>query len=195
MRHVTLDIETQRMVEDWDRPWEAGIACVGVDASWHPAPMVFDEHNLHKLPALVASADTIVSYNGIRFDMPVVEHYCGALEIKEHVDLMVILYKRLGWRPKLEHVARATLAVGKGGHGAMAPDMYQRGHFAQLHSYCLRDVALTRRLYEFAIGCGYLLVWDTKGGRPIVVELDEVGRRPAKGWTPGFWHKAHGVGR
>lgn len=195
MNRLTLDIETKQLVEDWDRPWEAGIACCGALASWHPSPMIFDEHNLAKLPDLVAAADVVVTYNGARFDLPILEHVCGPLEIAHHSDLMAPLYQALGWRPRLEDVARPTLRLGKGGHGAMAPDLYQQGLFGQLHSYCLRDVAITYRLYEFVSRHGYVVVWDKHAERNRLVELSGVGRAPAKGWQPGFWHAAMGVTR
>lgn len=193
MKLLTLDIEAKRLVMDWDRPWEAGVACCGALASWHPAPMIYDEHNLRKLPALVEDADVVITYNGERYDRPVLEHFVGPLKIKHHADMMQPIYETLGWRPKLEDVTRPTLGMGKGGRGASAPDLFQQGLFGQLHSYCLRDVGIEHQLYLHMEQRGYVLVWDREKEMTHLVELHQVGRRPAKGWSPGFWHTAMGV--
>ena len=187
---AVLDIESEQLVQNWDKPWEAGVSVCCVQTSWRAAPVVYTESNLDKLPGLLHAADMVVTYNGAGYDLPVLAHLVGDLRITEHVDLMLPLHAALGWRPRLEHVARGTLRCGKSGHGSNAPDMYQQGNWGGLISYCLQDVAITYQLYEFATKHGYLVVWDDKNKTNRVVELSPVGRRPAKGRTPGFWHQA-----
>lgn len=193
MKLLTLDIETTALIDfDQPSPWGAEVSCCCCVASWRPAPVVYTEGNLHKLPGLMADADVICTYNGERFDLPILRSHVELPEV-EHVDLMLLLKDALGWRPKLEYVARGTLGQGKGGHGAQAPDLYQQQQWGSLISYCLQDTMLTHQLCLFAQQHGYLVVWNERQGCNEVAELHQVGRRPAKGWSPGFWHTAMGV--
>ena len=156
--------------------------------------VTYTDSNLDKLPDLLRAADVVVTWNGKRYDLPVLEHLCGKLEIRDHCDLMLDCKAVLGWRPKLEYAAKATLGRGKSGQGDMAPDMFARGDWGKLVTYCAQDVALTRDLYLFAKQHGYLLTHSKSSEVPVVVQLRAV-RPPNKGRREQtVWDRAARVG-
>lgn len=191
-----LDIESKQLV-DFDEPHKAGISCCGVWISWRGGPfgmpLVYDDGNSAHFGDLLNAADLVITWNGARYDMPVLDTLWGPLPEVDHCDLMRDCYEVLGWRPKLEYVAQATLGRGKSGRGDMAPDMYQRGAFGKLHSYCLLDVALTRDLYFFRETYGFLRTLD-KAGKVHMIDFrpPPQARRVYRG--DSIWHKASRVG-
>ena len=177
---LCFDIETKSMVEDWDRPWEAGLASLATWISWEGGVegqvALHDERGVERVVALIEAADLVVSWNGAKFDVPFLEGLIGAsLKIKAHADLMMELHQRCGRRWSLEAVARATLGRGKAGKGVAAPRLYQEGRLADLHTYNLRDVILTRDLYRFTQAHGYLLTCGDDGLKQTIM-VDRPGR-------------------
>lgn len=87
-------------------------------------------------------------------------------------DILLEIWKALGKGPVfnrdthgyfgLDAVARQTLGLdmGKTGHGAHAPVLFQEGRLAKLMEYNLQDVKLTRDLFRFARKHGYVLTKD-----------------------------------
>ena len=57
----------------------------------------------------------------------------------------------------LDGLSVGTLGDKKIGHGAMAPELYAGGEYAELFAYNLHDVRLTRKLFEFAYEHGFLV--------------------------------------
>jgi DEAD/DEAH box helicase domain-containing protein len=66
--------------------------------------------------------------------------------------------KILGFRPRLNDLAKATLGVSKSGSGLEAIRWFREGKIEQLKSYCLDDVKITKELYEFGKRHGHLLI-------------------------------------
>ncbi len=97
-------------------------------------------------------SDLIISWNGDHFDIPILnKYYPGDLTKVKSVDLMKEVQGSLGRRLKLDSVASATLGTGKSGHGLEAIDWWKNGEIEKLIKYCIDDVALTKRLYDYAL--------------------------------------------
>jgi len=64
------------------------------------------------------------------------------------VDLFDHVQRQLGFRPKLDDLAAATLGRRKSGDGLEAIRLYRAGEWDALARYCLDDVRITRDLYE-----------------------------------------------
>ena len=84
---------------------------------------------------------------------------------------MYELEDRLGFRPKLESVASATLGSGKSADGLQALQWWREGEIEKIAEYCTEDVRVTRDLFEFGRRNRFLLV-SRFGGKPRQVEVD-----------------------
>ena len=163
MKTLVLDLETQKMVEDWAKPWEAGLSCCGVWISWLGGSdgrlRLFGADDVERIVQLIEAADEVVSWNGHRFDLPLLGGLHGkSFHVKSHFDFLAVIRSTTGIRHRLEDVGRLTLGRGKTGKGSSAPGLWQRRDLAALHTYCLDDVVLTRDLWRFACHNGYVLI-------------------------------------
>ncbi len=122
------------------------------------------EEDMPKLAELFQSTDTIVGYNSWGFDNSVVAPYFD-FEIKEipHIDLMVAMHHTVGFRPKLDHLAKANFGEGKIGRGEDAVKLWQEGKKDELEKYCLEDVRLTYEVWRMGEENGKLKYYDKKG--------------------------------
>ena len=136
------------------------------------------EDNMKKLLPLIQKTDMIVGYNIFGFDMPIIANYLGKeiLELPQ-LDLMVAAYKALGFRPKLNALTTATFGESKIGNGADAVVYYATGQLDKLRAYCMEDVRLTKKLYEFGKNNGYVKYYD-RGGFVKEVKINwELGKK------------------
>ncbi len=76
------------------------------------------------------------------------------------LDLMLELQRQLGFRPKLDSVATATLKLGKSADGLQAVRWWREGRIEELFAYCEQDVDVTRRVYEFGRKHRYVQYYD-----------------------------------
>lgn len=159
MNYIVLDIETQRLVEDWSKPWEAGLACCCV--WWNSVCRIYGpgDDEMESLSRLLTQTKDclLVTWNGLAFDIPLLEGL-GVKVPHDSCDPAAMMRELTGRRCRLEEVARATLGKGKSGHGENAPQLWKEGRLAALHAYCIQDVEITRELFLFAQRYGYLVV-------------------------------------
>lgn len=66
----------------------------------------------------------------------------------------------------LDALGRATLDIGKTGHGADAPTLYQKRQYDALLAYNLQDVRVTKKLFDFIRQHGYVV---NKHGRTVEI--------------------------
>lgn len=165
---IVLDIETQNTYQ------EVGahdhrllkISLVGVWSSKDDAYTSYLEDELPRLWPLLEHADRLIGYNINGFDLPVLgNYYPGELTQFLVLDLLESIERFLGFRVKLDHVAQATLGVGKSGHGLQAVEFWKTGAISQLKAYCLQDVKVTKELYEFGRDNGFVAYVDKLGRR------------------------------
>ena len=161
---LVLDLETQQLVSDWAKPWEAGLSVCGVWISWMGGESgrfrLYDTESVENVIPLIEAAEVVVTYNGDRFDLPLLGGLVRSFRVRKHVDILALIMAEAGRRWRLDDVAMCTLGRCKTGKGSSAPHLWSRHQFASLHSYCLDDVALTRDLYKFASTHGYVLAPD-----------------------------------
>lgn len=159
-----LDIETKNTGEmNFIQTQIMQISYVGVIDD-NGAELDFWEKDLPNLKPLLENTDWVVGYNSIGFDLPVIGNYLGEdINNVAQLDLMVALYKTIGFRPKLNDVVTATLNKGKIAKGSDAPVFFANGEFDKLKQYCMEDVRLTKELYDFGIANGYVNYFDKQG--------------------------------
>lgn len=120
----------------------------------------YEEDDISELIAALSAADLVVGYNIIGFDYSVLSAYTK-LDFSKlpTLDLMADLRRTLGFRPKLDSIAMATLKTGKSAEGLMAIKWFQEGEYGKIALYCKEDVRITRDLHWF--GCKNKFVYYT----------------------------------
>ncbi len=154
-RHeIVFDIETKNTFQDVGayNPALLSVSVVGVYFYETDTFESFLEEDLPKLWPRFERADRIVGYNSDGFDIPCLQsYYPGDLARLPSLDLLAEIQKHLGFRIKLDDVAKATLGMGKTGHGLQAVEFWKKGEIEKLKDYCLQDVRVTRDIYEYAL--------------------------------------------
>lgn len=168
---LVLDVETQYLSNEVSGGWNAVDKFrVAVVVSWDEKNGMrqWFEEDCPRLLEELRRFSPIVTFNGENFDFKVLSAY-GTVDFlyAKSTDMLPILSRKLGFRVKLETVARATLGVGKTGSGTESVDWWRSGDPVQRQmviDYCKKDVELTRDLYLFGKKHGYVLVEDFKSG-------------------------------
>lgn len=178
---LVFDIETQNFFTDPDVGWgnfEAlKISVVGVYSYGRNESYCFEEHELDKLAELFKESSRLVGFSMNRYDVPVLQRYFARgrygidLWQKERVDLLEEIELATGKRISLDKLARANLPDGKSRHGAEAIGLYRDGRIAELKEYCLKDVVLTKDLYDLYRGRRYLYVPQVATGETLRVSF------------------------
>lgn len=184
MTHDTLvfDIETKNFFTDhgvgWDNFEALNISVVGAYSYAQDKYLVFDEYEMESLAELFRGADTLIGFALNRFDVPVLnahfQRLSGAkmnLWGKKRIDILDIIEGELRQRISLSKLAQANLGVSKDMHGSNAIALYERGEIDALKEYCLKDVRLTRELYDIFKKNGELLVPHRTTGEMVKVQF------------------------
>ncbi len=185
MDTLVFDIETQNFFTDpgvgWDNFPALRISVVGVYSYAKDRYFCFEEHEMEALGRLFRTASTIVGFASNRYDVPVLNLYFQKLASradlnlwqKERVDLLDIVERSGKGRPSLGRLAEANLNIRKEGHGSEACGMYERGEIEELKKYCLKDVEITKALYDLYVREGALLI-PRRGAEPLKVVFKTV---------------------
>jgi DEAD/DEAH box helicase domain-containing protein len=178
MLQVILDVETQKTFDEVGGyfPDRLGISFVGVcirDGLSGPGEMKgYFEKDLPQLFPLLEQADVVIGFNIDGFDMQTMVPYYSADVTKiPTLDLMLRIKDSAGHRIGLDAVAQETLGAGKSGDGLDAIKYYKSQDWERLSSYCLRDVEVTRDIYDFGLKKG-LVKFKNKWNRLIECNVD-----------------------
>lgn len=177
MRHVFFDVETKDTFDEVGgylpsklHPSYVGV-CVRDGFEGRGEMLGFFEADFPKLWGVLESADVIVGFNSIGFDMEVLRPlYPGNVDHLPHLDLMVKFKEATGHRISLDSIAKETLGKQKIGHGLDAIKYYKQGRLKELAAYCLMDVEITRDLYDVGRSQGklkFLNKWNRRIETPV----------------------------
>lgn len=160
---IVFDLETERAFSDLaDRNnfGGLGVSVLGCYSYRDDKYYAFSADMLADFEELLKSARRVIGFNIRHFDYPVLQPHMKTLVLKDlpTLDLMLEPAQGLGFRPKLDDLAKATLGVQKSGHGLQAIEWYRAGQFDLLRQYCLDDVKITRDLLEFGIKNGHIML-------------------------------------
>lgn len=142
---------------EWARKGKCGLSILVIWDSETSRPHFYDRHNLARAVIHLNACDLIVSWNGIGFDVPVIEALTDMKVRTDHYDILDHIWRSLGHRQKgykLGEVAARTIGMGKTGDGESAPKLVAQGRFAELTDYCVNDVHLTRELFNHVVDVG-----------------------------------------
>jgi hypothetical protein len=133
------------------------------------------DDGVESLQKRIASADRVVSFNGERFDFPViwrlpnrsVTSEIGCLGKCKSTDILAQIWRSLGLNPDqfsdlhkgwgLGDTALATIRRTKIDSGAHAPILWRNMKIGEVVTYCIDDVALTRDLDKHIKRYGYVI--------------------------------------
>lgn len=178
MKHIFLDAETKKTFDEVGGylPQELGVSFVGIcirDGFTGEGEFKgFFENDLPDLWSILETADVIVGYNIIGFDVETLRpYYAGNPDAWNVLDLLDRFKKATGHRVKLDSIATETLGKGKSGDGLKAIEYYHNRQFRELAKYCLDDVAITRDIYDYGLRHGKLR-YVNKWNRIIETDID-----------------------
>ncbi len=171
---IVFDIETKKSFDDvggWANMLELGVSLVGVYSYNHDKYRAFREEEFGQLSDVFKNAGTIIGYNSISFDVPILQQVLTGVDLTKinHVDLMVDIANTLGFRLKLDSVAKSTLNIGKSGDGLDAIKYYRAEQWEELAKYCLQDVRVTKELYDYGMSHGQVMFM--RGGKAEAIEV------------------------
>ncbi len=168
---LVLDVETQYLSDEVPGGWGAVDQFkVALVVTWDRVcgMRVWYEKDVPDLLAEAEKFQKIVTFNGENFDFKVLSYYGPVDKLRQRSrDMLVDLSRQLGFRVKLDSLARATLGKGKTGSGTESVQWWRSGDAAlrqKVVDYCKMDVALTRDIYLFGKEKGYVLIDDIKRG-------------------------------
>jgi DEAD/DEAH box helicase domain-containing protein len=161
---IFFDIETQNTFQEVGGRYPERLQ-ISVAVTYDTQDQSFHhylESNAEQLAIDLSHADLVVGYNSYGFDYPVLQQYTDKVILAElpSLDIMRELQKRLGFRPRLDSVASATLKVGKSANGLQAVRWWREGKIDEIIKYCEQDVVVTRDVYLFGQQNRYVQYFD-----------------------------------
>lgn len=173
MRKIVFDIESRNIFQDVGKndPTLLDLALVGVYDSETNKYTTYLQEELKDLWPIIERADLLIGYNSDHFDIPLLnKYYPGDLSKIKSIDLLKEIKNVTGRRFKLDHIADGTLGIQKSGHGLQAITWWKQGEIDKIREYCLDDVKITKKLYDYAIKNGKLKYKE--GPKAVAIPLD-----------------------
>ncbi len=184
MDTLVFDIETKNFFTDpevgWDNFDALKISVVGVYSYVQNKYFCYTEHEMDQLADLFRGASRVVGFSSNRYDIPVLHRHFAKLANtegldllrKDSIDLLEEVELAMGRRISLEKLAQANLGLGKSGDGAHAIELYNEGRIDELKSYCLKDVEITKALFEQFRDKRFFYIPDRETGETQKIEFD-----------------------
>ncbi|MCE9541329.1 ribonuclease H-like domain-containing protein [Candidatus Kaiserbacteria bacterium] len=173
MRVVTFDIETANWLADTGSSdvTALSIAIVCIHDSETDTYSSYLESELPQLWPILERTDVLVGYNSDHFDVPLLnKYYPGDLTRIKSLDLLKEVHASLGRRLRLDAIAEGTLGVKKSGSGSQSLQWWRAGEIDKVRQYCLKDVEITRKIFDYALEKGGIKYKEL--GKTREVKLD-----------------------
>ncbi len=168
-----LDIETKRSAKEvggWNRASDMGLSCAVLYESLKDSYFSYLEADIPELVQRLKVLDLVVGFNINKFDYRVLQAYVDySLDSLPTLDLLDIIYHRLGYRISLDNLAEATLQLNKSADGLKAIKWWKQGEIEKLLQYCEQDVRVTNHLYLYGQEHGCLYFYNKAKGKVKVL--------------------------
>jgi len=175
-RIIYLDLETQKTAQDvggWQNAHLMRISVAVIFDSLENRFLIFEEEKISDLIDHLAKADLIIGFNIKKFDYKVLGAYTEReLKALPTFDILEDVYKRLGFRLGLDHLAKETLKHGKTADGLQAVEWFRQGEMKKLAEYCRHDVATTKDLFLYGLENGHLIYRKKGANRRLRLLVD-----------------------
>lgn len=155
---IVFDLETKKEfaeVGGRDHPELLGVSVLGAYSYSKDKYFVYEESELKDFENLLKEAGLLVGFNIKGFDLPVLQPYVS-FDLK-HIpvlDMMDDIINGMGFRVSLDNLVKNTLGLAKSADGLTALEWFRQGRIQDVKDYCLKDVEVTRKLYEFGRKAG-----------------------------------------
>lgn len=183
---VVYDIETSNFFTSPEVGWgnfgAINISVVGMYSYDRDQYLCVEADEKEILQEWFSGAKRIVGFASNRYDTPVLNllfkkwgaEAGGDLDLwrKDRVDLLEEIELTTGRRISLSRLAQANLGEDKTGKGHEAITMFEEGRMDELKEYCLKDVELTRRLYDQFVTKRSFLIPDQYTDIPKLITFD-----------------------
>jgi DEAD/DEAH box helicase domain-containing protein len=175
-RVVFFDLETQRTAQEvggWQNTHLMRVSVAVLFDTLEDCFLVYDEDQIDALVAHLEKADLIVGFNIKRFDYAVLSAYTNK-ELKRlpTFDILDDVFRRLGFRLSLGHLAQETLSRKKTADGLQAVEWFRQGDLEKLIEYCRQDVAATRDLFRYGLENSHLVFRQKQENRRVRLLVD-----------------------
>jgi DEAD/DEAH box helicase domain-containing protein len=177
-----MDIETQRGADEvggWENKHlmklAVGVVYDTLDDRYH----TYFENQVDQMFERMFQADLVIGFNHVGFDYPVLQAYSVedlAKKIRSF-DMLEDIRKRLGFRLKLNDLAKHTLKVEKLADGLQSLEWFKAGEMDKIVEYCIQDVKVTKELFEYGCKNGHLIYTHRSGEKvrlPVDWSLDKL---------------------
>lgn len=153
MRKIVFDIETRNIFSEVGSadPARLDISVVGVYDSETDQYTTYLQEELSQLWPIIERADMLIGFYSDNFDIPLLDkYYPGDLTKIKSLDILKEIRKQYGRGMKLDQLAEGTLKTNKSGDGFDAIKWWKAGDIEKLREYCIKDVKITKEIYDFA---------------------------------------------
>ena len=166
---LVFDLETQRSADEVGGWGNIQSMLYSVAVVWDSEKndfFTYYEDQFEDLFQHLTCGFTVVGFNHAYFDYKVLSGYGQSTEERESIlnrllkqknlDILLYIKEKLGFRLRLDGVARATLQTSKSADGLAALKWYKeyketgnQNKLQQIADYCIQDVQVTRDLYLY----------------------------------------------
>lgn len=186
MRYVVFDLETQNIFSDvgGNDPanLDISVACFYDSGTDTYTALSIDE--LAQAWPIVEHADVLVGYNSNHFDIPLLnKYYPGDLRTIKSIDILESIRASLGRRLRLDSVAEATVGAKKSADGLQAVRWWREGKIDEIKKYCLQDVKVTKKVFDYALEHGHVKFKDGRQKREIPLDTSDWQSKEDSGMT------------
>ncbi len=176
---IVFDVETKHSFDEVggrDKFDKLGVSVVAAYGYADDRYVAFEEHELPQFEEMLKRAKRVIGFNIHHFDLPVLQPYFSwnLMELAT-LDLMNDVERGVGFRVSLDNLCTETLGAKKSADGMQALRWYKEGRIEDIKKYCIKDVELTKGLYEFGRKNGHVLFYsrDAMGRVAVPVHWGE----------------------
>jgi DEAD/DEAH box helicase domain-containing protein len=181
---IVFDIETKNFFTDegvgWNNFEALKISVVSLYSYNKQKYFCFEEKELDQLVDFFKNSKTLVGFSINRYDIPVLNIYFQKMNLKEpinlwekeRIDLLEEIEKIVGERISLSKLSEINLGIKKDRSGKEAPELYFNGQIEELKKYCLKDVEITKALYDLYFFEKKLFFPDKKTGQKLILDFN-----------------------
>lgn len=157
---IVFDVETKQSFQEVggaSNMDKLGISVLGVYFYADEKYCAFEEKEIPEFEKIIRELahkknGRVIGFNIDHFDLPVLQPYISwSLRELPSLDLMKDVESGIGFRVSLDNLAQNTLGTQKSGDGMQALRWYKEGKIEEIKKYCLKDVELTKNLYEYGL--------------------------------------------